>query len=88
LKTLDSISAGLHFPGICAADSQIFNGRWNQEEKVYHINYLELLAIVCALKALCKDKNSLHVQILTDNTSAVAHINNMGGIKSEDLNSL
>ena len=21
------------------------NGRWNQEEKVYHINYLELLAI-------------------------------------------
>jgi hypothetical protein len=24
LKTLDSISAGLHFPGICAADSQIF----------------------------------------------------------------
>jgi hypothetical protein len=28
------------------------NGRWNQEEKVYHINYLELLAILCALKAL------------------------------------
>jgi ribonuclease HI len=52
------------------------------------INYLELLAILYALKALCKDKNSLHVQILTDNTSAVAHINNMGGIKSEDLNSL
>lgn len=64
------------------------NGRWNQEEKVYHINYLELLAILYALKALCKDKNSLHVQILTDNTSAVAHINNMGGIKSDDLNSL
>jgi hypothetical protein len=21
------------------------NGRWNQEEKVYHINYLELFAI-------------------------------------------
>ena len=38
------------------------NGRWNQEEKVYHINYLELLAILYALKALCKDKNSLHVQ--------------------------
>jgi hypothetical protein len=46
------------------------------------------LAILYALKALCKDKNRLHVQLLTDNTSAVAHINNMGGIKSEDLNSL
>ena len=46
------------------------------------------MAILYALKALCKDKNSLHVQILTDNTSAVAHINNMGGIKSDDLNSL
>jgi hypothetical protein len=45
------------------------------------------LAILYALKALCKDKNSLHVQILTDNTSAVAHINNMGGIKSDYLNS-
>lgn len=28
------------------------NGRWNQEEKVYHINYLEHLAILYALKAL------------------------------------
>jgi len=35
-----------------------------------------------------RQKQFTYVQILTDNTSAVAHINNMGGIKSEDLNSL
>ena len=53
-----------------------------------HINYLELLAIFYALKAFCKNIKSVHVQILSDNSSAIAYLNYMGGIKSDELNNL
>jgi hypothetical protein len=42
LKTLDSISAGLHFPGICAADSQIFLSQhqfYVKTKRVYMYKY-------------------------------------------------
>ena len=37
------------------------NGRWNQEEKVYHINYLELLAIWYALKGLYVNTKTVYM---------------------------
>ena len=63
-------------------------GRWLLQEKANHINYLELLAIFLALQAFCKNDRQLHVKIMTDNTCALAYINNMGGIKSISLDNL
>ena len=61
-------------------------GRWTPTEALNHINYLELLAIFLSLKALCGAHKNKHIQVQCDNTTAVYHINNMGGIKSIPCN--
>lgn len=67
-------------------------GRWNQTEaelaQCNSINYLELLAAFYALKSFCKDLSNVTVLIRSDNTTAVAYIQNMGGIKSTECNAL
>lgn len=63
-------------------------GRWNQQEAPHHINYLELLAVLLTLKALCGECANLHIRVQCDNTTAVCYINNMGGSKSPDCNSV
>lgn len=63
-------------------------GRWNQQEAFHHINYLELLAVLLSLKALCGECANLHIRVQCDNTTAVCYINNMGGSKSPDCNSV
>ena len=67
--------------------SRSTGGRWKMEEMA-HINCLELLAIFYTLKAFCKTMTSIHIKILSDNTTAVAYINNMGGIKSLPCNDI
>ena len=61
---------------------EIAAGIWSQAETCYHINSLELLAILYGLQSLCKDIYDKHILIRSDNTSAIAYINNMGGIRS------
>ena len=63
-------------------------GHWTYEERTNHINYLELLAILLALRSFSDRIQNKNVKIMSDNTSAVAYINNMGGIKSEKCNSV
>ncbi len=63
-------------------------GRWTDCEQQEHINVLELQAAFFALKSLCSQESDLHIQIQVDNSTAVAYINNMGGIKSQKLNQL
>ena len=63
-------------------------GRWNEEEAVFPINYLELLAIFYALQAFCADLRGIHVSVQSDSTSAIAYINNMGGIASFQMDQL
>ncbi|XP_068712820.1 uncharacterized protein [Montipora foliosa] len=53
-----------------------------------HINYLELLAALYALQAFVPNLRDVHVRLKLDNSTAVAYINKMGGIKSPSLNSL
>ena len=60
-------------------------GSWSLPESKLHINYLELKAVLLALKdfqALCTNKVVL---IATDNTTVVAYINKEGGMKSGPL---
>ncbi|VDI58208.1 Hypothetical predicted protein [Mytilus galloprovincialis] len=67
---------------------QKIQGRWNDVEQTYHINVLELLAISYTLKAFCKNYSDIHVKIFCDNSSAIAYVNNMGGIKSKQMNEI
>ena len=65
-------------------DGNRTGGRWKPEEVNSHINYLELLAILLTLKALCHDCKNKHIRIQCDNTTAVCYINNVGGSKSNN----
>ena len=57
------------------------NGSWSMQERILHINCLELKAVLFCLQYLCQDCNNKHIRILTDNTSTVSYINTL-----EDVN--
>ena len=57
-------------------------GRWNDSELGNHINVLELMAILFAIKALTKGSTVKHVRIRTDSMTAVCYLNKLGGTKS------
>ena len=63
-------------------------GRWLEKEKTSHINELELIAIEFGLKSLCGQLRNTHIRIKTDNTTAVAYVQNMGGCKSVKCNAV
>ena len=63
-------------------------GHWSEVEKLSHINVLELLAIQNGLLSLCRDLENVHVEIHSDNTTAVAYINDMGGCRSMACNEI
>ena len=63
-------------------------GPWSEEEKMLHINCLELKAAFLAFKCFFKNRRSIHVLLKMDNTSAIAYINKMGGTVSPALNNL
>lgn len=57
-------------------------GRWTSLEKTKHINELELLAILFSLQAFKIQVNNKHVKVLSDSSTAVCYVTNMGGMKS------
>lgn len=73
--------------GAVCNDNHI-GGRWTPEESGQHINVLEINAAYIALRAFCRDKHDIHVQIRTDNMCTMAYINSMGGIRSCPCNTL
>ena len=60
-------------------------GRWTKKEKEDHINVLELKAVLFGLKSLCSKEDD-YVRVLTDNTTALAYVRNMGGVRSPQCN--
>ena len=62
-------------------------GRWGLSEKT-HINVLELKAAFFAIKAYCSSKVFKHIRIRSDNCTAIAYINHMGGIKALECDTL
>ena len=60
-------------------------GLWHKAE-LDHINALELKAIEIGIYTCCKNKNFWHARVMCDNVTAIAYVNNMGGIKSESCN--
>ena len=72
----------------CVIDEEIFNGRWTEQERNQHINILEMKAILFGLKACLHKVKNKHLKILSDSTTAVTYINNMGGLNSLECNDL
>ena len=65
-----------------SCNNQTGGGRWSREELNSHINVLELRAIRFSLKTLKNSIQHLHVKILSDSSTAVCYVTNMGGCKS------
>ena len=63
-------------------------GRWNPDEATHDINYLEMLAVLFALKYFSDKVSAKHIKLMVDNTTAVATINQMGTCHSNLNNKL
>lgn len=68
--------------------NQRLHGFWDDNEKKFHINYLELLSVYFALKCFTKENLNCEILIRTDNTTVISYINRMGGIQFPYLNNL
>lgn len=66
----------------------ITRGFWNNTERQYHINYLELLAVFYALQCFACGVRNCAVLLRVDNKTAIAYINKMGGVMYQNLNNL
>ncbi|OOZ38563.1 hypothetical protein BOW52_08340 [Solemya elarraichensis gill symbiont] len=64
------------------------NGRWNFEEAQHGINFLELLAIFYTLQSLFHESRDIHIEVQSDNTTAIAYVNKFGGMESTELDVL
>ena len=87
------IDSGASGSGWGATDTKThIGGRWNYEEqekaRSNQINYLEMVAAYLALKSFCKQLRNIHVRLRIDNMTAVAYLNNMGGVKSMSCNEM
>ena len=78
ILTTDASNAG--WGAVCGNTST--GGLWSIEEQNNHINYLELKAVLLGLRSLCYTFTEKHILVQSDNTTAVAYIKAMGGIKS------
>ena len=67
---------------------QSTGGRWNECEKLDHINVLEMKAGLFGLRSFSEALSNTHVKLNMDNTTAVAYLRNMGGSKSRKCNAL
>ena len=56
------------------------SGNWSNEETGMHINYIELLAVLFALKVFIQEHRRTLIRVYCDNTTAVTYINNMGSM--------
>ena len=63
-------------------------GRWSASESELHINELEMLAVLYALRSLCTDLKNVHIRVQSDNVTTVCYINSMGGSKARECNSI
>ena len=61
------------------------NGKWSAQEKMFHINVLELKGALLAIQALLKIHRQITVSVNMDNSTAVSYINHKGGTHSMEL---
>ena len=59
-----------------------FGGRWTQDEQEMHINALEMMAIKFGLESICRSFSNCHIQVMTDNVTAMVTIRKQGSLQS------
>ena len=74
--------------GVIEGTPNVTGGRWSYQESKFHINYLELKAILLAVQSLCTHVQCCYIKLLCDSTTAVSYIRNMGGTKSRLCNEM
>ena len=83
--TLKTDASNYGFGGCSETNS--WQGQWNAFEQCLHINQKELLAVLYCLQALCDKAEDVTIKVMTDNTTTMCYINNMGG-KIEPCNEI
>lgn len=63
----------------------MISGQWSREESQYSINQLELLAVLRTFQQAPLSWHGKKVLLSTDNSTAVAYVNKMGGTRSRAL---
>lgn len=73
---------------MCTCQGTPTGGSWTAAEAENHINYLETKAVFLGLKSFSHTISGKSVTVLTDNTTAVACLNQMGTCHSNTINKL
>ena len=63
-------------------------GIWSLSEKENSINYLEMKAVLFGLQTFAKEFHETHIKVLSDNTTTVSVLNNMGTSHSKKCNDM
>ncbi|KAI2666668.1 enzymatic polyprotein [Labeo rohita] len=69
-------------------NGQAASGVWTGPRLHWHINCLELLAVLLALRSFRPMIQGKHVLVRSDNTATVAYINHQGGVRSFRMSQL
>ncbi|KAL7307958.1 hypothetical protein TKK_0000049 [Trichogramma kaykai] len=70
------------------ANNTITNGFWNDSEREWHINCLELQAIFFGLKCFASKLTNCEILLRCDNVTAISYVNKLGGVQHKRLNNL
>ena len=70
--------------GVCLNNTSM-GVPWVPQERLHHINYLELLATILALKTFATNTHNQGILLRLDNVTAMAFLNRMGGTHSDTL---
>ena len=84
--TITTDASKLGWRAMCEGVSSGAN--WTHSEAQHHINYLEMLAIFMGLQTFAQDRFKIHIRVMTDNTTAISVLNNMGTSHSNECNTL
>ena len=92
-RTLSPFSAGMSLVsdaslsgwGAWSSSGENVFGNWSSEESSWHINVLELKAVLFAFQCLFRSTFNTSILIKSDNTTVVAYINKQGGTTSKAL---
>lgn len=71
-----------------ACNGETASGQWSNSERKLHINRLELLAALFALKIFTKNISNCQILLRVDNTTTMSYINRMGGVQYPHLNNI
>ena len=78
-KVITMATDASHSGWVVVCDGVPSSGLWSSKEQTMHINWLEISAVLFGWKCFVHSHNCL-VIVFCDNSTAVAYINNLGGM--------